>query len=221
MNILLFGATGMIGRGVLRQALLDPEVSGVVVVTRTPTGTSHPKLREHVRGDPGDLAGLDAALTGLDACLFCLGVSALGLDEAAYSRITYDLTLAVAERLARLNPGMTFLYVSGAGTDATENGRTMWARVKGRTENALRRLPFKAAFMFRPGFIQPLHGIKSKTRLYRAIYAVLAPAGPLLRRLFPGGVTDTDHLSRAMLRAAKHGAPRVVLENRDINALGA
>ncbi len=221
MKLLLFGATGMIGQGVLRQALVDPDVTAVVTITRVPTGTTHPKLREIVRADVSDLSGLDAELSSCDACLFCLGVSAVGMTEEAYSKLTHDLTLAVANRLVALNPGMTFLYISGAGTDATEKGRSMWARVKGKTENDLLRLPFKASYMLRPGYIQPLHGIKSKTRLYRVIYSVMAPVSPLLRRLFPRAVTDTDNLSRAMLRIARTGASRPVLENGDLNALGA
>jgi uncharacterized protein YbjT (DUF2867 family) len=220
MKLLLFGATGMIGQGVLRQALVDPDVTAVVTITRVPTGTSHPKLREMVRADVSDLSGLDAELASCDACLFCLGVSAVGMTEEAYSKLTHDLTLAVATRLVALNPGMTFLYISGAGTDPTEKGRSMWARVKGKTENDLLRLPFKASYMLRPGYIQPLHGIKSKTRLYRVIYNVMAPVSPLLRRLFPRAVTNTDNLSRAMLRIARTGAPRPVLENGDLNALG-
>jgi uncharacterized protein YbjT (DUF2867 family) len=221
MKLLLFGATGMIGQGVLRQALVDPDVTAVVTITRVSTGTTHPKLREIVRADVSDLSGLDAELASCDACLFCLGVSAVGMTEEAYSKLTHDLTLAVANRLVALNPAMTFLYISGAGTDATEKGRSMWARVKGKTENDLLRLPFKASYMLRPGYIQPLHGIKSKTRLYRVIYNVMAPVSPLLRRLFPRAVTDTDNLSRAMLRIARTGAPRSVLENADLNALGA
>jgi uncharacterized protein YbjT (DUF2867 family) len=158
-------------------------------------------------------------LAGYDACFFCLGVSAAGMSEAAYARVTYDLTLAVAETLARLNPGMTFVYVSGMGTDASEHGRVMWARVKGRTENALLRLPFRGAYMFRPGFIQPLHGIRSKTRLYRAVYAVTTPLFPLLKMLGPGAITTTEQVGRAMIAVARDGYPKRVLEQRDINAL--
>ena len=221
MKLLLFGATGMVGQGVLRQALLDPGVSAVVAISRAATSTTHPKLREIVRADVGDLAGLDAELATCDACLFCLGVSAVGMTEEAYTKVTHDLTLAIANRLVALNPAMTFLFVSGAGTDSTEQGRAMWARVKGKTENALARLPFKASYMVRPGVIQPRHGIRSKTRLYRVLYAVLSPVVPLLRWMFPDQITDTDKISRAMLKVARSGAPRPVLENADLNALGA
>jgi uncharacterized protein YbjT (DUF2867 family) len=139
------------------------------------------------------------------------------MSEADYRRVTRDQTLAAAGTLARLNPRMTFVYVSGAGTDASEKGRTMWARVKGETENALLRLPFAAAYMFRPGVIQPLHGIRSKTRLYRILYTLLAPVLPLLRRMAPDSVTTTEKVSRAMIAVAKHGGPKRILETRDIN----
>ena len=170
MKVILFGATGMVGQGVLRECLRDPDVTRVLVIGRKTVGTTHPKLVERVLPDLADLSSIETDLAGADACFFCLGVSAAGLREDAYRRITYDLTLAVARTLVRLNPGMTFVYVSGAGTDSTEKGRAMWARVKGATENALIALPFKAAVMFRPGVIQPLDGIRSSTRLYRWLY---------------------------------------------------
>jgi uncharacterized protein YbjT (DUF2867 family) len=218
MRIIIFGATGMVGQGALRECLLAGDVTEVLAVGRTATGQHHPKLRELVRPDLLDLSASED-LRGFDACLFCLGVSSVGLSEAAYTRITHDVTLAVAELLAGLNPAMTFIYVSGAGTDATERGRTMWARVKGRTENALQRLPWKAVYLFRPGFIQPLHGIRSRTALYRMLYPLLMPLLPLLRRLFPGQILTTESLGRAMLAAIRHGAPTAVLEARALNAL--
>lgn len=221
MKVLLFGATGMIGQGVLRQCLRDPQVAEVVALVRRPSGQSHPKLREIIHGDFFDYGPIERELAGLDACFFCLGVSAAGLGEADYSRLTHDLTLAAAETLARLNPAMTFIYVSGAGTDSTERGRTMWARVKGRTENDLQRLPFRAVHLFRPGLIQPLHGITSSTKLYRILYRGLGPFFPILKALAPDSFTTTERLGRAMLRAASEGAPQAVLETRDINRLGA
>jgi uncharacterized protein YbjT (DUF2867 family) len=163
MNVILFGATGMVGQGVLRECLLDSDVQQILSIVRTPSGQQHPKLRELVHTNFFDYSAMEPQLTGCGACFFCLGVSSAGMDEAKYTQLTYDLTLAAASTLARLNPSMTFLYVSGAGTDSTERGRTMWARVKGKTENALLKLPFRAAYMFRPGIIQPLHGIRSKT----------------------------------------------------------
>jgi uncharacterized protein YbjT (DUF2867 family) len=221
MKVILFGATGMVGQGVSRECLLDGDVERVLALGRSASGTQHAKLDERVLGDLTDLSPVAAALPGYDACFFCLGVSAAGMTEAAYRRITFDLTMSVARTLVASSPGMTFIYVSGTGTDSTARGRSMWARVKGETENALLELPFKASYMFRPGFIQPLHGIVSKTKLYRAIYAVLGPLYPLLNALMPSYVTTTERVGRAMLRVAKHGAPKKLLENRDINALGA
>ena len=167
MNVLIFGATGMVGQGVLRECLRDPDVGRVLAVGRRPTGQAHEKLRDLVVPDPADLRAVEPQLAGFDACFFCLGVTSAGLSEERYTRLTFDLTLAVARTLARLDPGMTFVYVSGSGTDSSERGRVMWARVKGRTENALLALPFKAAYMFRPAYIQPLDGIRSRTRWYR------------------------------------------------------
>ena len=221
MKVLLFGATGMVGQGVLRECLLDPEVEQVLSVVRAPSGAAHEKLRERVHADFFDWSALESELRGFDACFFCLGVSSAGMKEADYHRVTYELTLGAANLLARGNPQMVFVYVSGAGTDSTEKGRSMWARVKGKTENALRALPFKAVYLFRPGFIQPLHGIKSKTRLYRALYVAAVPLVPLVRALAPGAVTTTEKVGRAMLVVAKRGAPKPFIENRDINELGA
>ena len=219
MKMLLFGATGMIEQGVLRECLLDQRVSAVLVIGRSPSGQAHPKLRELLHADFFDYSAVEGALTGLDACCFCLGVTSAGLSEAAYQRMTYDLTLAAAQTLARLNPAMTFCYISGAGADSSEQGRIMWARVKGRIENALLRLPFKAVHVFRPGAIQPLHGISSRTSLYRLLYVLLGPFWPLLKALSPDSFTTTEQLGRAMLQAALAGAPKAILETPDINKL--
>ncbi|MGW7347203.1 epimerase [Streptomyces sp. NPDC054854] len=221
MNVILFGGTGMIGRGVLRECLRDDAVTGVLAVGRTPLGVSHPKLREVVQPDPSDLSGLAAELPGHDACFFCLGVSSVGMNEEAYRRVTHDLTLAVARPLAAANPRLTFVYVSGEGTDSTGRGRSMWARVKGRTENDLLELPFRA-YMFRPGLVQPVRGIPSKTRLYRTLYTVTAPLIAVLRRIAPNLVTTTEDLGRAMIAVAAGGeVPGRILRPRDINRLGA
>jgi uncharacterized protein YbjT (DUF2867 family) len=220
MNVLLFGATGMVGQGVLRECLLGPEVQNVSSIGRNATGQHHPKLRELVRKDLLDFSAIEAELSGFDACFFCLGVSSAGMNEERYRQITYDITMAAAQTLVRLNPNMTFIYVSGAGTSSTERGFTMWSRVKGKTENDLLRLPFKAAYMFRPAAIVPLHGVESKTKSYRLIYAVTAPLLPLLNSLFPKYVTTTEQVGRAMLKVAKQGASKPILENLDINALG-
>jgi len=220
LKVILFGATGMVGQGVLRECLLDPEVESVLAIGRRATGQTHDTLREIVHQDFYDFSAIEGQLAGYDACFFCLGVSSAGMKEEDYRRLTYDITLAAAQALARQNPGtLTFLYVSGTGTDSTEKGRTMWARVKGETENALLRLPFKAAYMLRPGYIQPLHGITSATKWTRVLYAVMGPFYPLWKALFPKYVTTTELLGRAMLQVAKHGAPKHILENQDLAGL--
>ena len=221
MKVILFGATGMVGQGVLRECLLDPRVTAVLAVGRTGLGMQHPKLSEELLPDMFDYSGIEGALRGYDACFFCLGVSSAGMSEADYRRISYDLTLAAAGPISRLNPGMTFIYVSGLGTDSTERGKVMWARVKGATENALLKLPFKAAYMFRPGLIRPLHGIRSKTPLYHAAYVALAPVLGLLAWMFPRQVLSTEQVGRAMLAAAQRGAPSPWVEPPDIARLAA
>jgi uncharacterized protein YbjT (DUF2867 family) len=216
MNVILFGATGMIGQGVLRECLLDSSVHQILSIVRTPSGQHGPNLHELVQTNFFDYSTIETELTGYDACFFSLGVSSAGMDEAKYKHLTYDLTLAAASTLARLNSNMTFLYISGAGTDSTERGRIMWARVKGKTENDLLKLPFRAAYMFRPGFIQPLHGIRSKTKLYLSFYTALSPILLLLISAFPKYITTTEQLGRAMLNVAKHGYPNLLLETADI-----
>jgi uncharacterized protein YbjT (DUF2867 family) len=216
MNVLIFGATGMVGQGVLRECLLAPDVERVTAVGRTPTGIQHAKLRDLLVPDLMDYRKVEADLRGFDACFFCLGVSSAGMNEARYARITYDLTLAAAEVLVRLNPQMTFVYVSGVGTDSTERGSIMWARVKGRTENALRRLPFKRVHLFRPGVIQPMHGASSKTRVYAVTYMLAGWLLPPLRALFPRRILTTESVGQAMLAVARRGAPQAVLEPGDI-----
>jgi uncharacterized protein YbjT (DUF2867 family) len=215
MKVVLFGASGMVGQGVLRECLLDDEVTSIVSIVRSPqaaTRNPQPKLREIVHRDLSNVPPIEA-----DACFFTLGVSSAGMSEDDYRRVTYDLTMAAATSLHRVNPAMTFIYVSGAGTDSTERGRTMWARVKGATENALLAM-FPNAYMFRPALIQPMHGIRSRTRSYRIFYAIARPFFPILRH-FPRHLTTTERLGRAMLAVAKHGAPKRVLESADINAV--
>jgi uncharacterized protein YbjT (DUF2867 family) len=219
MNVLLFGATGMVGQGVLRECLLDSGVTRVQVIGRTPTGVHHSKLRETVHSDLWHYSAIERDLAGFDACFFLLGVSSAGMKAEAYEHITYGITMAAAETLCRLNPNMKFFYVSGAGTDSTERGRSMWARVKGKTENALLRLPFAAAYMFRPGFIQPLHGARSKTPAYRVIYGFAKPLMTLLRRAFPNHVLTTEEIGLAMLAVARYGYAKPILEVRDIRAV--
>jgi uncharacterized protein YbjT (DUF2867 family) len=222
MKVIVFGASGMIGQGVLRECLMDSGVDDVLAVGRTRTGVQHQKLRERLVPGFADYTDLESELAGFDACFFCLGVSSAGMTEAAYRHITYDFTLAAATTLARLNPQLVFIYVSGAGTDSTAHGRVMWARVKGETENALLKLPFRAAYMLRPGAIQPLHGATSKTKLYRIMYVVMMPLWPLwpiLRLFFPRAITTTEQIGRAMIKLVRDGAPKQTLEAADINEL--
>jgi uncharacterized protein YbjT (DUF2867 family) len=216
VDVVVFGATGMIGQGVLRECLHDRDVARVLAVGRNPSGQRHEKLSELVTRDLMDLASHSAKLTGYDACFFCLGATSVGMNEEQYTRLTYDLTLAVARTLFALNPSLTFVFVSGLGTD--EHGRAMWARVKGRTENALLGMSDRA-YMVRPAFIIPKHGIRSRTPLYNLFYGVAAPLSPVLRRLFPRWVTTTEQLGRAMIQVARSGAPKRVLETPDLVAL--
>ncbi|MET7949554.1 NAD-dependent epimerase/dehydratase family protein [Micromonospora sp. NPDC005324] len=215
MRVVIFGATGMVGQGVLRESLLAPDVREVLTIGRRPTKQRHPKLRELTVADVGELDDVRAELTGVDACFYCLGVSSVGMDEAAYTRISYEYPLAAARLLAEVGPNATFVYVSGVGTDSTGHGRVMWARVKGRAENAVLDL-LPNGYAARPGFIQPTHGAASRTRWYRWLYAVTNPLYPVLSRLFPAYVTSTDRLGRAMLRVARVGSPRRVLAGRDL-----
>jgi uncharacterized protein YbjT (DUF2867 family) len=219
MNVVLFGATGMIGQGVLRECLLAPDVNRVLTIGRTATGVQNAKLQEIAQADLWNYASIEDQLRGFDACFFCLGVTSAGMSEADYTRVTYGITMAAAETLCRLNPDMTFVFVSGAGADSTENGRLMWARVKGKTENAIFRLPFKASFAFRPGVVQPMNGERSRTAAYRVLYAITKPLLPLLRRVAPGQILTTEQFGRAMLLVVRQGAPKRVLESSDINGL--
>ncbi len=216
MKILLFGATGMIGQGVLRECLAAPDVTAVTAVLRAPTDQQHPNLRELIHHDFFDLTPISHELREHDACFFCLGVSAASLTERDYRRITHDLTLAAANTLLAANPAMTLVYVSGSGADSSEEGRVMGARIRGETENAILRLPFRAAYILRPGYVPPRHGVASRTRMYRVFHAVLAPLYPLWNRLFPGHVTTTEAVGQAMLAVARRGHDERVLETRDI-----
>lgn len=219
IKVIITGATGMVGKGVLLECLENPAVSAVLVVSRRLLGMQHPKLIEIVHGDFFDLSSIEQHLQGYDACYFCLGVSAFRMKEADYHRVTHDLTLHVAGTLLRLNPALTFCYVSGQGTDGSGQGKVMWARVKGRTENDLRAMPFRASYMFRPGYIQPLDGIQSSTTLYNALYTVMKPLYPVLKSLFPGSVTTTQAVGRAMIAATLNDPAKRVLETSDINML--
>lgn len=217
MRVLIVGATGMLGQGVLRECLADPDVTSVLVAGRTALGQTHPKLTELIITDLSNWSSHEPQLAGIDACFYCLGVSSGGMSEADYTRITYDYTMALATSLHRASTSATFCFISGASTDATEKGSVMWARVKGRAENALGRIGFRQLFLFRPGYIQPMDGIVSKTTSYRVMYAVMSPLYPLLKRLAPKMVTSTRQVGRAMLNVTKRGFSKPVLMSDDIN----
>lgn len=219
LKVILFGATGMVGQGVLRECLRDPDVERVLAVGRSATGQRNAKLEELRHDNFLNFSAIESSLSGYDACFFCLGVTSVGLTEERYRHLTYDITMAAATTLAKLNPQMVFVYVTGRGTDSTERGSVMWARIKGKTENDLLKLPFKAAYMFRPAGIQPLHGIRSKTAWYQAAYVVAAPLLTLLNKVAPRYMTTTEQVGRAMLAVARRGYPKSRLESEDINRL--
>jgi uncharacterized protein YbjT (DUF2867 family) len=208
MKVIVFGSSGMVGQGVLRECLLDPDVTEVISVVRSASGRSDSKLREIVHADFTDFSSLSVEV---DACYWCLGVSSAGMSEADYTRVTHDYTLAAAKKL--VGPQVTFVFISGAGAQ----GNSMWARVKRKTEDDLRAMPFKAVYVFRPGIIQALHGIKSRTRLYRVLYPLLFPVIVLTKWIKPGFVTTTERVGQAMLRVTRKGFPKQVLESGDIN----
>jgi uncharacterized protein YbjT (DUF2867 family) len=212
IKAILFGATGMVGAGVLHVILDHPDVESVLVIGRRSCGVKHPKLTELIHNDFFSYSSIEEQLRGFNACFFCLGVSSVGMSEKDYTRISYDLTMSAATVLSRLNPGMTFCYVSGTGTDSTEQGRVMWARVKGRTENALMKLPFKAVYLFRPGFIRPIKGVGNA----HAISAAVGLLYPVWKFFFPQYVCTLEEVGLAMINVAGQGYHKQVLENRDI-----
>jgi uncharacterized protein YbjT (DUF2867 family) len=219
MKVIIYGATGMVGQGALRQCLNDAQVKAVLAVGRTATGVQHPKLKELLMLDLADYSHFDAALSGYDACFFCLGTTVAGKTEAEYRRVTQGFTLAAAETLLRLNPQMTFVYVSAEGADSSEKGPLMWARVRGELENALLRMPFKGVYILRPAFIQPMDGEQSKTPAYRMMYNAFRPLLPLIKKMFPSYATDTRVLGRAMIILARSGSRINILRSRDINEM--
>lgn len=212
MKVIVTGASGMVGEGVMHECLNHPDIEQVLVIGRKPCGTTHPKLVEIIHKDFFDLSPVADQLKGYDACYFCLGVSSVGMKEPEYTKLTYDLTMHAAELLAKLNPGMTFCYVSGAATDSTEQGKSMWARVKGKTENDLMKLPFKAAYMFRPGYMHPTPGLNNTLRYYKYITWMY----PLLKLVFPGSVSTLADLGQAMLGVTLKGYEKKILEVKDI-----
>jgi uncharacterized protein YbjT (DUF2867 family) len=219
IKAILLGATGMIGQGLLRECLANPQVESILVINRKSCNISHPRLKEIIHQEFFDLSSLSNEMTGYNTCFFCLGITSAGLSEKDYHRFTFDLTLSIAKILTGINKEMSVCYISGAGADSSEKGRIMWARVKGKTENALMAMPFKKAYLFRPGFIQPLYGIKSRTKLYNALYAVFKPFYFILKH-FKGMVTNTETLAKAMINAVARGYEKSILESSDINKIG-
>jgi uncharacterized protein YbjT (DUF2867 family) len=215
IKAIITGVTGMVGEGVLHECLLHPQVETVLVINRKPCGITHPKLKEIIHQDFFDISAIESQLSGYNACFFCLGVSSVGMKEPEYYKLTNTLTLNVAQSLSKLNPEMTFCYVSGAATDSSEKGRSMWARVKGKTENDLMKLPFKKVFAFRPGYMHPTKGLKNTNPYYKYISWMY----PLLRAVFPGGVSTLVELGQAMINVVRFGYEKPVLEVKDILAL--
>ncbi|HXA02766.1 MAG TPA: NAD-dependent epimerase/dehydratase family protein [Cytophagaceae bacterium] len=216
IRAIIFGSSGMIGQGVLMECLESPEVESILIINRSPGNVKHSKLKEIVHKDFSDFSSLSAEFAGYNSCFFCLGISAVGLSENEYYKTTFELTIRVAEALLKANKDFTFCYISGASTDSSENGKMMWARVKGKTENTLLAMPFKQVYMFRPGYIQPLKGIKSRTKLYNAIYFIFKPLYFILKP-FKGMVTDTSSMGKSMIQTALHGYEKKILESSDIN----
>ena len=217
IRAIIFGTTGMVGEGVLHECLKHSEVESVLVINRRPCGVDHAKLTEIVHQDFHNLTPITDELKGYNACFFCLGVSSIGMKEAEYRKITYDLTMHVAGILVKSNPGMTFCYVSGVGTDSSEHGRSMWARLKGKTENDLMKLPFNAAYMFRPGYIQPTKGLKNTYKIYK----VISPFYPLWKILIPKFVCTLQEVGLAMINCLIYGSDVQILECPDIRSLAA
>jgi hypothetical protein len=219
IKALLLGSTGMIGRGVLLECLEDEQVESILVINRNSCNIKHPKLKEIIHKDISDLSPLKEELAACNACFFCLGISSVGLSENEYHKATYNITTKVATTLLSINKDFVFCYISGAGTDSSEKGKIMWARVKGKTENALLAMPFKKAYMFRPGYIQPMKGIKSRTAWYNALYVIFKPLYFILKH-FSKYVTDTQTLGKAMINAVSENYPKSIIESSDINQLG-
>ncbi len=215
IRAIVTGATGMVGEGVLHECLQHPQVEAVLVINRKPCGITHPKLKEIIHTDFFDLSAIENRLSGYNACFFCLGVSSVGMKEAPYYKATYTLTMHVAQTLSRLNPGMTFCYVSGAGTDSSEKGRSMWARVKGKTENDLMKLPFKQAFAFRPGYMHPTKGLKNTLPVYKYMGWLY----PVFRILSPGSVNTLSQIGLAMINIVNRGYEKKIITPKDIDVL--
>ncbi len=215
-KVIITGATGMIGKGVLLECLDHDSIDEVLVIGRNPVRMDHPKLKELIHKDFSDFINIQDHLSGYDTCFFCLGISSVGMKEKQYKRITYDFTLTLAKTLYEINPKMTFNYVSGESTDSTEKGRAMWARVKGKTENDLLNMAFKQAFMFRPGIIIPLRGIKSRTKGYQFMYDYFMWLVKLIKWFSPNSVVTKTQIGLAMINSMSKGYPKTILHPKDI-----
>lgn len=221
MRVIITGTTGMVGKGVLLECLDSPVIEAVLVVNRRSIEMNHPKLKEVLHKDFLDISPIKAELAGYDACFFCMGISSAGISKEKYYSITHDLTIHWAETLVAQSPEMTFCYVSGEGTDSTESSRMSWANVKGKTENDILAMPFKNKYMFRPGFIQPMRGIRSATPLYNVLYTIFKPLYPILKRLFGNSITNTTAIGLAMIKVQQQGFEKPHLHTKDINLLAA
>lgn len=216
IKAIITGATGMVGEGVLHVCLNSPDVESVLVLNRKPCEVTHPKLKEIIHKDFLDLTSIEDQLAGYNAGYFCAGVSSIGKKENEYRKITYDLTLNFANTLVQLNPEMVFTYISGVGTDSTEKGRSMWGRVKGKTENDLMKLPFKDSYMYRPGYIQPIKGLKNTYKVYK----FLRPFYPMFEKLFPKYVGTLEEIGNSMIYVTLNRYEKKVLECEDIRRTG-
>ena len=219
MKVIITGSTGMVGKGVLLECIDDSNVTDILLINRNPIDIKNDKIKEVIHKDFSEFSTIENHLEGYDACFHCMGVSSAGMKEEQFTHLTYDFSMALARACYKANPQMTFTYVSGTGTDSTEKGRIMWARVKGRTENDILKLGFKQAYMFRAGAIRPLRGIKSRTRLYQNIYVIMSPFWPIFTVLMGKNLTDTTRIGKAMINAVDKGFNKTHLENPDINQL--
>lgn len=221
LKVIIFGSTGMVGKGVLYECIDSENVESILLINRSSLGIESKKVKEILHNDFTDFSGIESKMKEYDACYFSLGVSAAGMNEKKYKKISYDFTLAAAKTLRKLNDNMTFIYVSGVGTDSSEKGRSMWARVKGKTENDIQKLGFKETYMYRPGYIQPMKGIKSKTKLYNALYVFSKPLYPLLKLLIPNQITTTEKLGKSMINITLKPYSKKIITNHDINIIAA
>ncbi len=219
LNVIITGSTGMVGKGALLECIDSAYVESILLVNRNPVDIKNTKIKEVLVSDFSNLDSVREDLKGYNACFFCLGITSVGMNEAEYTKVMYDLPVSFARQIHGLNPEMTFCFVSGAGTDSTGEGKTMWARVKGKAENEILQIGFQQAYMFRPGFIRPLRGIRSRTKLYNAIYSVVWPLAYLLQK-FPKFATTTTVMGQAMINVALNGYPKTILESEDINKAG-